>query len=64
MYAGPQVNHEEYLLGRKIDKNVEILKEEDDKPVGASNVKNEDFSGYVKSFIIVHLYIYPNLQNN
>ena len=33
MYAGPQVNHEEYLLGRKIDKNVEILKEEEDKPV-------------------------------
>ena len=32
MYAGPQVNHEEYLLGRKSDKNVEILKE-DDKPV-------------------------------
>jgi len=38
MYAGPQVNHEEYLLGRKIDKNVDILKEDekpDDKP-GAS----------------------------
>ena len=33
MYAGHQVNHEEYLLGRKIDKNVEILKEADDTPV-------------------------------
>eukprot|EP00794_Sanderia_malayensis_P017331 gene17331-19064_t len=35
MYAGPQVNHEEYLLGRKIDKNVEILKDD------AEEIKDE-----------------------
>ena len=33
MYAGPQVNHEEYLLGRKIDKNIDVLKEDDSNKV-------------------------------
>ena len=31
MYGGPQVNSEEYLLGRKIDKHVEVFKEEEDQ---------------------------------